>query len=621
MRLDAAPSRFAPALRAGLVAACALVCLSVSSTARAQPVPETIRINVEPPEPGIRSITVNKKYRPIINRDDAGVVIDTLGSDGTPPPCEVKLEVTLENSRVLHRDANICAGSTLVVDVSSDGKPGAVARVVGTGTGTAAGPVAKAPAETASGQTQTAATDRKQQTTGQQQTGNSSISEIKPPEDADGLEPLDQVETPISVPGEDGTDTASLPANGGGISLGEANGAPVLVTANEAREWLAEPGTQPGSPSMLQHAVPQTDDRDFRADCSTQAGFAKITFQQAPAGLQEGMPQAVRISAGDFQNSYNAFGSSSANEAGVSLPEVNIEMTDPLWEAMIRQSELSISVEGLPAYAVSLKGSANPVRLFVATCALPQQIVSDGAYGAEEPGSDLSCSELGRVRSVEAVRPGQIVFRNASRQPVEVHWIDYRGGERPYARLEPGQILEQQTFVSHAWSLRGAGGECRGIYVTRTPYREVVINGPADTFGVPGNDGFGNNNGFDNNSGWDAPNGGGFESQPGNGFPAGPVPPGSIEGNNNQPLFQQQQTAQANVADYLCTSGIDLNVVFSPDMMTATVAEMGYGAVTLQRQGGANTFYFESQGHVLKGQLQNASWSRPGLRDVFCARR
>lgn len=75
------------------------------------------------------------------------------------------------------------------------------------------------------------------------------------------------------------------------------------------------------------------------------------------------------------------------------------------------------------------------------------------------------------------------------------------------------------------------------------------------------------------------------------------------------------------MADYLCTAGIDLNVVFSPDMQSATVAEMGYGAVTLQRQGSANTFYYESQGHVLKGQVQNATWSRPGLRDVFCARR
>ena len=38
-----------------------------------------VRINVEPAEPGIRSITVDKKYRPIISRDDKGVVIDTHG--------------------------------------------------------------------------------------------------------------------------------------------------------------------------------------------------------------------------------------------------------------------------------------------------------------------------------------------------------------------------------------------------------------------------------------------------------------------------------------------------------------------------------------------------------------
>jgi len=41
----------------------------------------------------------------------------------------------------------------------------------------------------------------------------------------------------------------------------------------------------------------------------------------------------------------------------------------------------------------------------------------------------------------------------------------------------------------------------------------------------------------------------------------------------------------------------------------------------LQRLGSPNTFHYEGQGHTLKGQLQNATWSRPGLRDVFCARR
>ncbi len=614
MRLAAAPISSAIKMKSLLFSVCGICMLAPGLPVLAQSVPETLRINVEPAEPGIRSVIVNKKYRPVISRDGSGVVIDTADSSGKLPDCDVKLEVTLENSRILHRDADICGGGVIVVDVSSDGKPGASARVVGEGAGVVAGPTGKGAQTTASTSTQRFETT-------ESESGSPSITTVSPPEGSGGLKPLERVETPVSTPGADTSQTASVPQDfetlvQDSLSDRSANSASVLVQPNETRQWTADPGSQQGAVSYLQHGVPQTNDRDFRAECSAQTGFAKITFQQAPQGLKEGAPQTVRVNAGEYSATYTAFGSSNSNEAGVSLPEVNVEMTDPLWEAMIRQAELSISMDGLPALPVSLKGSANPVRLFVATCSLPQQIVSDEAFGVsgQDPSSDLSCSEIGRVRSVEAVRPGQIVFRNASRQAIEIHWVDYRGGERPYARLEPGQILEQQTYVSHAWTVRGAGGDCRGIYLSRTPYREVTINGAANIgTAAPGpfpGAGPGTLN---------APLGGqgGFGAgQQNNNFPAGPVPPADIGGSNQLNL---QQAASTNVADYLCTAGIDLNVVFSPDGLTATVAEMGYGSVTLQRGGGPNTFYFESQGHVLKGQLQNASWSRPGLRDVFCA--
>lgn len=607
MRRQAARFDMSSLFQAGLIAVVGMSAISASDGAYAQSAPENLRINLEPAEPGIRSVTINKRYRPIINRDAKGVVVDTMGSDNSLPPCDIKLEITLENSRVLHRDADICSGSTLVVDVTSNEKPGAVARVVGSGSGVVAGPSTSAPDQPVTTSPVTSAQPSGQTDTPSGETAAIDNSQIGT--QPAGLEPLEQVETPISVP-NGSTDTAALPTDFETAvqnrldqtgAPGPANSAPVLVTASQDRTWVAEPGSQPGALSLLQHTVSQTDDRDFRAQCGTQSGFAAVTFQQAPAGLTEGMPQSVFISAGDFSASYNAFGSSSNNEAGVSLPEITLEMTDPLWQAMIQQSELSITVEGMPAYSVSLKGSASPVRLFVATCALPQQIVSDnGLAPGQDPSSDLACSELGRVRSIEADRPGEIVFRNASAEPIDVNWVDYRGGERRYARLEPGQILEQQTYMSHAWTVRGAGGQCRGIYVSRTPYREVVING------VPG-----------------AARPGGFGQplgQPAGQFPSGPVPPGNVGGAGGQQALPQQ-AATGSVADYLCTAGIDLNVVFSPDGRTATVAEMGYGAVTLQRQGSANTFYFESQGHTLKGQLQNATWSRPGLRDVFCARR
>ena len=582
----------------------------------AQTVPETIRINVEPANPSIRSITVNKRYRPIIARDTKGVVIDTLGSDGSPLPCSVKLEVTLENSRVLHRDADFCAGETFVVDVANDGKPGQIARVVGGSAGISTAPITdgsqtslpQSGTETATANPDPAPSSNE---TDPQQDSEGDITQWNQNQ-SEGLPPLEQVETAISTPGADTNADAGLSGNLETIvnnslnrqpGTAPANAQPIMVTASESRSWVTEPGSQINSLTKMEHTVPQTDDRDFLASCMTQSGLSSVVFQQAPAGLFEGMPQSVRISAGEFSATYNGFGSSANNQYGQSFPEVTLPMTDPLWEALIRESELSVTVEGMVPYAVSLKGSATPVRLFVATCSQPQQIVSDEAFGlaAEEPNTDLACSEIGRARSIEAARAGQIVFRNASRQPVDVNWIDYNGGERPYARLEPGQILEQQTYVSHAWSVRDSAGQCRGIYVSRNPYREVIIRGLSTIAPAGAQDPFGNPGGF-----------------PNNGIPNGPVPPGSIGG--NQQDFSQQAVGRS-VADYLCTSGVDLNVVFSGGGQTATVAEIGYGTITLQRQGGPGVFYYTGQGHELKGQIQDAVWSRPGVREVFCARR
>ncbi|MFC6654466.1 hypothetical protein ACFQEX_02445 [Roseibium salinum] len=233
MRHVAAQARFTPVFKSGLLAACGLVFLACGTAAHAQSAPETLRINVEPSQPGIRSITVNKGYRPIISRDDKGVVIDTMGSDSKLPPCDIKLEVTLENSRVLHRDANICSGNTLVVDVSNDGKPGVAARVVGTDTGVAAGPVSKSPADSPSSQTSGTSTP---QSDAPSEDEDSSIARIDPPAESGGLEPLEQRDTPISAP--EGSETPGVSGDLetivreriGGSGNGNGNGQPVLVT-------------------------------------------------------------------------------------------------------------------------------------------------------------------------------------------------------------------------------------------------------------------------------------------------------------------------------------------------------------------------------------------------------
>ena len=584
------------------------------SCALAQTAPETLRINVEPAKPGIRSITINRKYRPIISRDDAGVVIDTMGSDSALPPCEIDLQVTLENSRVLNRQADICSGNTLVVDVNNDGKPGS-ARVIGGTSGSVSAPAApNAPAATTRTERPAAETTPARETTpGDRpalvtETDQLESREPEAPEEGAAetgiLKPLERVDINgqgAETSGTPGLDPDNQTSGQPGIIADQSG---YTISPSEDRVWNTTTGFGPGSRTDLIHGVPETDDVDFRAACLTQSGQATVVFSQTSSSLAQGLTAPVRISAGDFSASYDAIGGGTNNQYGQSFPQVVLPMTDPLWQALIAQSELLVEVEGLPPYSVSLKGSAQPVRLFVATCAAPQTIIGEeNGFGSNQTvavGADASCSEAGRIRSLDGNQPGQIVFRNTSQSTVVVHWIDYNGGERAYARLEPGQILEQQTYVSHAWLVRSASGQCLGIYVTRTPYREVVISGgnaPAQPAQQP-------------------------FSFPQEQVPAGPVPPGTIGGGFSQaPVQSSASVASAQVADYLCTAGVDLQVSFSPDGSTATVAEMGQGVVTLPRQGGASSFTYSAQGFTLSGQIQNATWTRPGLRDVFCARR
>ncbi|EFO32240.1 putative transcription factor her-8a [Roseibium sp. TrichSKD4] len=165
-------------------------CLS-APIANAQTAPETVRINVDPPSPGIRSVLIDKKYRPIINRDKDGVIIDTLGSSDKLPPCDVKLEVTLENSRVLHRNAHLCSGDTLTVDVELDGKPGQARVIRGTG-GVVSG--SQTP-DTPTTQAETSSTPSSQQSE------TSALTPVTPDQENSTLKPLERAETPIDAPG------------------------------------------------------------------------------------------------------------------------------------------------------------------------------------------------------------------------------------------------------------------------------------------------------------------------------------------------------------------------------------------------------------------------------------
>ncbi|ADZ68456.1 hypothetical protein [Polymorphum gilvum] len=598
--MQSTPGRFGPFGCAG--AATALLVLSLVAPAAAQTLPQELRISVVPAEPGIRSVLVNRKYRPIVSRGVEGVVVETVTSSVEPGSvtCQVELEVTLENSRVLRSEADICAaGGKLLIDVKSNqGSPGR-ARVVpldgsaGETAGQTAGQApASTPGQTAGRTSGQAAATPPAETRSPVEARPQPADRAAPPQDRAAApspqpdpvpepaprdlssivaEALDRPAAPASDPG-----STSGPASSPGPVAGDLRPTQQELPAEAVAErvWSVA-GTDLGSPAAtLVHGLADTDDVDFTATCVPQSGLATVRLTGRDTAVDRGRNVSVALRADDFYVGYDAAGSDARNRYGQPVPEFAVAMTDPLWDALARKSALEVSLDGGPAYSVSLKGSARPVRLFVATCAEPQQIVETAPAGdldAAGGQGDVACTEVGRIRSPEGGYRGRILFRNARNEPVDVSWIDYFGMQRHYARLQPGQVLDQETFLSHAWLVTGSGGRCLGVYVSRSPSQEVIVRPPAQ--------------------------------------PAWGAGPEAVAG------------AAPVVAEYLCAAGVDLQVTFDHGRQVAVVAEFGRMPVTLPIRSAGPDFLYEEAGYSLAGRIDNATWSRPGLDGVFCARR
>ena len=54
-------------------------------------------------------------------------------------------------------------------------------------------------------------------------------------------------------------------------------------------------------------------------------------------------------------------------------------------------------------------------------------------------------------RSVYGESSTNIQFINEEDYPVKVYWLDYEGQRQHYFDLEPGEVYNQQTFVTHPW--------------------------------------------------------------------------------------------------------------------------------------------------------------------------
>lgn len=71
-----------------------------------------------------------------------------------------------------------------------------------------------------------------------------------------------------------------------------------------------------------------------------------------------------------------------------------------------------------------------------------------------------------------------IIFRNNTREEVEVDWIDFEGARIPYGHLRPRMTENLDTYSGHVWVIKSGDGREIATFVAGDTAREAVIEEP-----------------------------------------------------------------------------------------------------------------------------------------------
>lgn len=246
-----------------------------------------------------------------------------------------------------------------------------------------------------------------------------------------------------------------------------------------------------GNRATLTYASFDSQQVEFFASCNRGSKQIDVSFGRTPPEIQPGASVPVAVTAGTFAKTYTASGSDINALTGKSQAEVTIPTSDPFWPALIREEFLVIQIGSAPPYALSLKGSSAAARPFVDSCNIelitgpqippgvppvgPPVVPPVGPPSFGSVRGDYACAEEPTLASQRTGLETQLIFRNATVQPVQLFWLDYDGRRQPYLSLAPGETGVQPTFFSHPWLVADLSGRCLAIYFARRVDTEVVI--------------------------------------------------------------------------------------------------------------------------------------------------
>ena len=295
---------------------------------------ETVTIRTDDPAAGIAAVLLDRRPVDLKGPPGNSVQIEVRGAADEGIACERNLEIVLSDGRHFNRDANICLNGWSVV----------VALGEGAGDVTAAPPPAATPPRVAVPAAPPPAPSVSTQ------------GPLPPP-------PAVSTQGPPPAVSTQGPPPPAVSTQGPPVSQ-----PPIGLPPGPGYVWSFGGA---GDFATLVFGLPETDASSFLASCTKGSGKVTVRLPESAARTVPGGPVRITFSTGSFVKTYPGVGSKVDDLTGASQPMAEIPTADPLWAALARDSSLSIAVAPVPPVAISLKGSAVPVRQFAAACSLP----------------------------------------------------------------------------------------------------------------------------------------------------------------------------------------------------------------------------------------------------------
>ena len=187
-------------------------------------------------------------------------------------------------------------------------------------------------------------------------------------------------------------------------------------------------------------------------DCSSQ-GPTTVNLVSAPRGGQVTVGRDV-----DYPN-YAALNVRAACDRR-RVPQTTIEY------------RASPGFVGRDQFTVELQfpgGLARTVRYFV------NVRPAVGGEAVHRVAETASCSNEGRLQSLNSAVPAHIVFVSRSVAPRTIYWLNFQGQRVRYGTLAPGARLAFNTYLTHPWLVAKGNDICTTVALPRAMGSVVTI--------------------------------------------------------------------------------------------------------------------------------------------------